>query len=114
LQFSENVIEAVADFFKILSEGSRLQILSHLQSGPMTVKELVEATGLGQANLSKHLKLLTQAGMLSRQPRGVSVYYEITDPLVFELCERVCHSISDRLKQQAQQFEQFGAIHSKK
>ncbi len=109
MQLSENVLEAIADFFKVLSESSRLQILNALQEGPMTVNELVDATGLGQANLSKHLKLLTQAGILSRQPSGVSVYYEIIDPIVFDLCKRVCGSISDRLKQQAQAFEQFGA-----
>lgn len=110
MQLSENVLEAIADFFKVLSESSRLQILSALQEGPMTVNELVEATGLGQANLSKHLKLLTQAGILSRQPSGVSVYYEIIDPIIFELCELVCGSISDRLKQQAQEFDQFSAL----
>ncbi len=113
-QLSDHVLESIADFFKLLSEISRLQILSTLQPGPMTVNELVEATGLGQANLSKHLKLLTQAGILSRQPSGVSVYYKIVDPIIFELCELVCSSISDRLKQQAMEFEQFTAIYPRK
>ncbi|MCM1982226.1 ArsR/SmtB family transcription factor [Lyngbya confervoides] len=113
VQLSENVLESIADFFKVLSEGSRLQILSALQKGPMTVTELVEETGLGQANLSKHLKLLTQAGILSRQPSGVSVYYEIVDPIIFELCELVCGSISKRLMEQAQQFDQFALVKKK-
>ncbi|MGR3278691.1 ArsR/SmtB family transcription factor [Acaryochloris marina NIES-2412] len=106
-QVSPEVLVAVADYFKVLSEVSRLQILSNLRSGPMTVNDLVDATGLGQANLSKHLKVLTQAGLLSRTPSGVSAYYEIVDPLVFELCESVCDSIGDRLLQQAQKFNQF-------
>lgn len=97
----------VADFFKVLSEPSRLQILDCLRSGPMNVMELMEATGLGQANLSKHLKVLTQAGILSRQPKGTSAYYEIIDPLVFQLCELVCGNIGDRLKRQAKQFSQL-------
>ncbi|NCJ05951.1 metalloregulator ArsR/SmtB family transcription factor [Synechococcales cyanobacterium C] len=102
-----DVMAAVAEYFKVLSEVSRLQILSCLRPGPMNVMELTKATGLGQANLSKHLKVLTQAGMLARQPSGVSAYYEIVDPLVFELCESVCNSISDRMVQKAKTFDQF-------
>lgn len=96
------VLVAVADYFKVLSEVSRLQILTYLKSGPMNVMEIAEATGLGQANLSKHLKVLTQAGILSRQPKGTSAYYEIVDPMIFELCELACDRISDRIQQQAE------------
>ncbi|MBZ8178588.1 MAG: metalloregulator ArsR/SmtB family transcription factor [Oscillatoria sp. PMC 1051.18] len=97
----------IAEYFKVLSEVSRLQILSCLRSGAMNVTELGDATGLGQANLSKHLKMLTQAGLLSRQPQGVSVYYEISDPVIFELCELVCDRVGDRIQQQAAKFERF-------
>lgn len=75
---SVQMLAFVADYFKVLSETSRLMVLDNLRtSGAMNVTQLVEATGLGQANLSKHLKLLTQAGILKRTPQGVSVYYEI-------------------------------------
>jgi DNA-binding transcriptional ArsR family regulator len=100
------VLEAVADYFKILSETSRLHILQCLKEGAMNVMELCDATGLGQANLSKHLKVMTQAGILLRQPKGTSAYYEITDPLVFEFCELACGRIGDRLRQQAATFQQ--------
>ncbi|HLO89245.1 MAG TPA: metalloregulator ArsR/SmtB family transcription factor [Nostocaceae cyanobacterium] len=96
------ILIAVADYFKVLSEVSRLQILACLKSGPMNVMDLAEVTGLGQANLSKHLKVLTQAGILSRQPKGTSAFYEVADPMIFELCELVCDRISDRLLQQAE------------
>ncbi len=76
----------------------------------MSVNELVEATGLGQANISKHLKLLTEAGILEREPKGVSAYYSIADPTIFELCELVCDRISERLIQQAESFKQFKAF----
>ena len=96
------ILTLVADYFKVLSEVSRLQILSCLKSGPMNVTELAEATGLGQANLSKHLKVLTQAGILSRQAQGVSAYYSISDPVIFGICESVCDRISQRVQQQAE------------
>jgi DNA-binding transcriptional ArsR family regulator len=95
------ILVAVADYFKVLSEVSRLQILTCLKSGAMNVMELAEATDLGQANLSKHLKVLTQAGILSRQPKGTSAYYEIADPMIFEFCELACDRISERVQQQA-------------
>ncbi|GAB1540567.1 metalloregulator ArsR/SmtB family transcription factor [Scytonema sp. NUACC21] len=99
------VLVAVADYFKVLSEVSRLQILTCLKSGPMNVMEIAEATSLGQANLSKHLKVLTQAGVLSRQPKGTSAYYEIADPMIFDLCELVCDRISERVQQQAERLK---------
>lgn len=104
------VLEAVADYFKILSETSRLQILQCLRAGPMNVMELCEATGLGQANLSKHLKVMTQAGVLYRQAKGTSAYYDIADPLVFEFCELACGQIGDRLQQQAETFLQAASF----
>ncbi|BAZ49592.1 ArsR family transcriptional regulator [Nostoc sp. NIES-4103] len=103
------VLVAVADYFKVLSEVSRLQILTCLKSGPMNVMEIAEATGLGQANLSKHLKVLTQAGVLSRQPKGTSAYYEIADPMIFELCELACDRIGERVQQQAESLKAFGS-----
>jgi ArsR family transcriptional regulator len=104
-QVSPEALTPIADYFKVLSEVSRLQILSCLRSGAMNVTELGEATGLGQANLSKHLKILTQAGVLTRNPQGVSVYYEIGDPVIFELCELVCDRVAERMQQQAKQFQ---------
>ncbi|AFY76879.1 MAG: helix-turn-helix transcriptional regulator [Hydrococcus sp. C42_A2020_068] len=108
---SPELLAPVAEYFKVLSEVSRLAILDVLrQSGTMNVTEIAEATGLGQANLSKHLKVLTQAGFLSRRQNGVSVYYEIADPAIFELCELVCDRVKERLLKQAQQFEKFEAF----
>ncbi|TAE59703.1 MAG: transcriptional regulator [Nostocales cyanobacterium] len=101
------VMAAVADYFKVLSETSRLQILTCLKSGAMNVMEIGEATGLGQANLSKHLKVLTQAGILSRHPKGTSAYYEIADPIIFELCDLACDRISQRIIQQAEKLKSF-------
>jgi DNA-binding transcriptional ArsR family regulator len=106
-QISAAVLVPVAEYFKMLSEVSRLQILSCLRAGPMNGKEIIEATGIGQANLSKHLKALTQAGILSRQPQGVTVYYEIADPIIFDLCELVCDRITNQIQQRAEEFEQF-------
>ncbi len=95
----------IADYFKVLSEVSRLQVLCALKGGRQNVTQLVESTGLGQANVSKHLKLLTQAGMVRRCPQGNSVFYEISDPTIFQMCDLIYQSLGDRLRQQTQQLQ---------
>ena len=104
----------MADFFKVLSEVSRLQIVCALKSGAKNVTEIIEITELGQANVSKHLKMLAQSGVVSRRQEGVCVYYQIANPFLFELCDLVCNSLSVQIEQQSQQFEQLGAMRQPK
>jgi DNA-binding transcriptional ArsR family regulator len=106
-QLSDAALAQVAEYFKVLSELSRLQVLCALKSGTKNVSEIMEATGLGQANVSKHLKVLAQVGMVTRQPKGVSVYYAIADQSIFDLCELACQNLETRLKGQSQQLQQL-------
>lgn len=112
-QISPQVLSRVAEYFKILSDTSRLQILCSLKSGSKNVSEIMEVTNLGQANVSKHLKVLTQAGMLKRQPKGVSVFYEIVDPTIFELCDLVCDRLIGKLQTDSAKLAQLKAFQSK-
>ena len=109
-QLSPESLALVANFFKMLSEPSRLQIVCTLKSEPCSVSEIIQQTGLGQANVSKHLKLLSQAGIVSRQTSGVSAYYKIATPSIFKLCEIVCDSLSVQLEQQTEQAEELKAV----
>lgn len=102
MQLPPETLHLVADFFKVLSESSRLQIMCALKAGSQNVSEIIEATGLGQANVSKHLKILAQAGVVSRQQQGVCVYYRIANAFVFDLCELVCDSLSVQVQQQSE------------
>ncbi|WP_055074781.1 helix-turn-helix transcriptional regulator [Pseudanabaena sp. 'Roaring Creek'] len=107
LEVSPQALEQVADYFKVLSETSRLRVLCSLKYGTKNVMEIMSDTGLGQANVSQHLRILTRAGIVSRRPEGVSVYYEIVDPVIFKLCEIVCDRLSIRLEEQSQQLQQL-------
>lgn len=80
----------IAERFKALSEPSRLQILNTLREGERTVSEILEVTGLGQANVSKHLQLLHASGFVERRKDGVSTYYRLADGDVLRLCELMC------------------------
>jgi DNA-binding transcriptional ArsR family regulator len=80
----------IADRFKALSEPSRLEILNTLREGERTVSDILESTGLGQANVSKHLQLLHAAGFVERRKDGVSTHYRLADGDVLRLCELMC------------------------
>ncbi len=109
-QISPKALAQIADYFKVLSEVSRLQILCCLKDGAKNVTDVIEVTGLGQANVSKHLKILTHAGIVTRKPQGVSVFYEITDSTIFELCKVVCEQLAVKLEQKSQQLELLEAF----
>ena len=97
-------LEAVSRLFSVLAEPSRLALLQALHDGPLTVTELVEATGMKQANVSKHLGLLHDHSLVKRQREGISVRYEIADPMIFALCNLVCGKMERDVKRAAAVF----------
>lgn len=104
---SEEVVQQLAEYFSVLSEPMRLKLLNLLRDGEKCVQELVEATQTSQANVSKHLKVMLQVGILSRRSEGTSAYYKVEDPLIYDLCNLVCNRIAARIEQQARQFRDF-------
>jgi DNA-binding transcriptional ArsR family regulator len=99
-RLAPDTIRSVADRFKVLSEPARLSVLNELRSGPHSVSELIDATGLNQANLSKHLQLLHTHGFVARRRDGLFVIYELADRSVFELCEIMCGQLKRRADEQ--------------
>lgn len=87
-------IEQVALYFQALAEPSRLKILNLLRERESSVGEIAQACGSSVANVSRHLALLSQRGMVSRETRGNSVYYRIADPSIYDLCDLVCGNIA--------------------
>lgn len=87
---SPELLHLVAERFKALAEPARLEILNALRAGEMTVSDLVDTTGLGQANVSKHLRLLLAHGFVRRRKDGLFAYYALADRHVFRLCDIMC------------------------
>jgi DNA-binding transcriptional ArsR family regulator len=104
---SKEVVLQVAEYFSVLGEPMRLRILNVLRDGEKCVQDLVEATETSQANVSKHLKVMMQAGILSRRSEGTLAYYSVQDDLIFELCNLVCDRLANRIEQQARHFRSF-------
>jgi DNA-binding transcriptional ArsR family regulator len=98
LTLTPEVLALIAERFKVLAEPARLQILSCLRNGEMTVSELVEEADLGQANVSKHLQLLHALGFVTRRKEGLYVYYSLADQRVFQLCDIMCGRLEAELK----------------
>ncbi len=96
---SPALLHGIAERFRVLGDPTRLAILNTLMDrGELNVGELVEILGCSQANVSKHLRVLHDKGIVERRQAGTSAYYAIIDPSVTALCDIVC----DRLRDQAQ------------
>jgi DNA-binding transcriptional ArsR family regulator len=87
-------LAAVADRFRVLAEVARLRVLDALRNGPQHVTGLMAATGLQQANLSRHLQHLYQHGFVTRTRQGTFVHYAIADHQVFALCDIMCGQLA--------------------
>lgn len=100
-KLDDKALQHLAKYFKALAEPMRLKVLNALQDGEKNVSQLTEMSGGTQANVSKHLSLLDQYGLVKRESRGTCVFYSIADPSVYELCELVCGQIATRMAQEA-------------
>ena len=101
---SPQALELVAARFRALAEPMRLRILDVLMEGERSVNALAEATGAGQANVSKHLAVLREASMVGFRKEGLATIYFIADPALFELCDLMCSRLQKELSDKAAHF----------
>jgi DNA-binding transcriptional ArsR family regulator len=94
----DDLVELIARRFRVLGEPMRIKLLDRLREGEASVNELAEALGASQQNVSQHLKVLTEVGILGRRKEATFVHYRIVDESVFALCEQVCGSVHDQLR----------------
>jgi DNA-binding transcriptional ArsR family regulator len=94
MKLSFDHLERVAGQFRQLAEPTRLAILQELKAGPRSVSAIVAALNTSQANISRHLKQLHDAGLLVRRRDGTQIFYSIGDPMIFDLCRLVCERLN--------------------
>ena len=93
MRLPDEALELIAARFRVLGEPLRLKLLQLVCEGEMSVTELVAASGAGQANVSKHLGILLEAGLVARRKEGFTSSTRVADESVIELCEIVCRSL---------------------
>ena len=91
------LVELIARRFRVIGEPMRIRLLDRLRDEEATVHELTEALGASQQNVSKHLQVLLEAGIVGRRKQGTHAYYSIADEGVLALCEQVCGSLQRQL-----------------
>ena len=94
----DDLVELIARRFRVIGEPMRIRLLDRLREGEATVGELSEAVGASQQNVSKHLGVLADVGIVGRRKQGNHVYYRVVDEGVFALCEEVCGSVQQQLR----------------
>lgn len=100
---SDAQVEEAARLFSILAEPSRLKLLRTLMGEAMTVTELIDATGMKQGNVSKHLGVLLEARFVAKEKEGNFARYSISDPNLFSLCTLMCGRIEEDAKRRLQE-----------
>jgi len=103
----DRAIEQVADFFGAFAVPMRLKILNALRGGERNVGALTTEFGCSQANVSKHLSVLAQKGLIAKTLRGTSAYYRILDPRIYQLCDLVCVQVGARYAEHATMKDMF-------
>lgn len=103
-KLSPQALALVARRFRALSDPTRLSILQSLFEGEASVQELCEKSGARQANVSKHLSILADQGIVGRRKKGLFVHYRIVDDSIYDLCKTVCGALADRFENAVTQF----------
>ena len=94
------MLELVACRFRVMGDPLRLRILQLLEPGEQTVSSIVVRLEANQSNISKHLQILRDGGLVNRRRAGNQIYYSIADPIVFQLCELVCRGAAELVRKQ--------------
>ena len=93
----EALVELIAQRFRVIGEPMRIRLLDALREGPLTINALAEVLGASQQNISKHVGVLAQAGIVAREKDGNRVRCSIADESIFELCELVCGGLRQQV-----------------
>ena len=96
----KTALDLKADILKALAHPNRIRILEALRNGEICNCELAPVLGLEQSNLSRHLMVLTQAGLVMPRKVGVRTFYRVVDDEVFEVLHSVQGMVRRRVEQQ--------------
>lgn len=94
----KRIFELHAEVCKMLAQPLRLEILFHLSDGELSVNEISKRTGARMANISQHLALMRQQGIVTTRKDGVKVYYSVTNKKTLKAFELMREVLLDRIR----------------
>jgi DNA-binding transcriptional ArsR family regulator len=103
---TEELLERIAETLKALADPTRLRLLHTLEDGELRVTDLLAVVGTTQANVSKHLAVLRQAGLVATRRDGMNVLYRVHDPMVFAICRTICDGLERQLEAEQRTFDE--------
>ncbi|MFC2166038.1 ArsR/SmtB family transcription factor [Acidobacteriota bacterium] len=89
-----------SDVCKTLANPKRQEILDSLREKEMTVNEIVERTGISQANLSQHLSIMRTKGIVKTRRDGINVYYSLANSKILQAFDLISQLINESLTSQ--------------
>jgi len=89
-----------AQFCKTLSNANRLLIIAELAKGEVSVNEIAQRLQLRQANVSKHLGLMRERGLVVARREGATIYYSLSDPRIIEAIKLLKEVQADQIEKQ--------------
>lgn len=94
----QQLYELHASICQTLANPKRLEIIAHLRDGEKTVTELMEAMQISQANLSQHLGLMRQKGIVIARREGLNIYYRLSNPKIIQACDLMRQVLLENLE----------------
>ena len=95
---SRRLYELHASICQTLSNPKRLEVIDSLRDGELAVTGLAEATNISQANLSQHLALMREKGIVIARRGGSNVYYRLSNPKITQACDLMRQVLLEHLK----------------
>jgi len=96
-----------ADVCKTLANAKRIEIINLLRSGEKSVSWLLKKTGLLKANLSQHLSVMRQRGIIKARKEGLNVFYQITNPKIVQACDLMREVLFEQMKERKEAFKKW-------
>jgi ArsR family transcriptional regulator len=97
----KTLFELQSDVCKTLASAKRLEIISALKEGEKTVGELVDILGVPKANVSQHLAVMRNKGILNSRRDGVNIYYRISNPKVIQACTLMKEVLTEQMQEKS-------------
>ncbi len=92
---NENFYDLHADLCKTISNPKRQAIINTIRDKELTVNEMVEKTGIAQANLSQHLAILRTKGVFHARREGNNVFYSLSNPKIIKAYDLISEVLKD-------------------